>query len=125
MQATGVFPGNVQRPKSLDPYSTQARKGIKNLQGKGWHIQNPEHQHPVLVKFMAKFLKNIQHFISQKYWSQETRQRKICQHMGETYMVRGTCAYITFWKNAETQIASSIMHRQKNWIHNMQPMYSQ
>ena len=35
MQATGVFPGNVQRPTGLYPYSAQARKGIQNLQGKG------------------------------------------------------------------------------------------
>ena len=56
MQATGVFPGNFQRPTSLDPYVTQARKGIQNLQGKVWGTQNPEHRHPVLVKFMAKFL---------------------------------------------------------------------
>ena len=63
--------------------------------------------------------KNIQHLISQKYWSQETRQQKIFQNMGETYTVRGTCACITFWKNAETQIACSIMHRKNNWMHNM------
>ena len=31
MKVTGVFPDNVQRPTSLDPYSTQARKGIQNL----------------------------------------------------------------------------------------------
>ena len=36
MQENGVYLGNVQRPTSLDPYSTQARKGIKNLQWKGW-----------------------------------------------------------------------------------------
>ena len=35
MQATGVFPGNIQRPTSLDPYSTQARKGIQHLQREG------------------------------------------------------------------------------------------
>ena len=35
IQANGVYSGNVQRPTSLDPYSTQARKGIKSLQGKG------------------------------------------------------------------------------------------
>ena len=56
MQANGVFPGNVQRPTSLDPYATQARKGIQNLQGNGWQTQNTEHRHPVLIKFMAKFL---------------------------------------------------------------------
>ena len=28
MQENGVFPGNVQRPTSLDPYSTQAIKGM-------------------------------------------------------------------------------------------------
>ena len=56
MQATGVFPGNAQRHTSLDPYSTQARRGIQNLQEKGWKTQNPEHRHQALVKFMAKFL---------------------------------------------------------------------
>ena len=50
------FSGNVQRPTSLDPYSTQARKGMHNLQWKGWTTQNTEHLHLVLVKFMAKFL---------------------------------------------------------------------
>ena len=54
MQANGFFIGTIQRPTSLDPYSTQARKGIKNSQGKGWRAQNPEYRHPVLVKFMAK-----------------------------------------------------------------------
>ena len=56
MQATGVFTDNVQIPTSLDPYSTQARKGIQNLQGKGRQTQNTKHRHLVLVKFMAKFL---------------------------------------------------------------------
>ena len=56
MKANEVNLGNVQRPTSLDPYSTQAIKGIKNLQGKGWQTQNTEHHHPVLVKFMANFL---------------------------------------------------------------------
>ena len=48
--------GNSQRTTILDPYSTQARKGIKNSQGKGWQTKNPEHRHTFLVKFMAKFL---------------------------------------------------------------------
>ena len=82
MQANGVYSGNVQRPTSLEPYATQEIKGIQNLQGKGWQTQNCEHHHPVLVKFMAKFLKNIQHLIYQKYWSQETKQRNICQNVG-------------------------------------------
>ena len=56
MQANGVYSGNVQRPTSLDPYSTQAKKVIQFLQGKGWQIQNPEHRHPLLVNFMANFL---------------------------------------------------------------------
>ena len=43
---------------------------------------------------------------------------------GENYTVRGTCACITFWKNAETQIDLSIMHRQNNWMQNMQTMYA-
>ena len=45
--------------------------------------------------------------------------------MGETYTVRGKCACTIFWKNSETQISRSIMHRQKNCMHNMQPMYAQ
>ena len=56
MQVNGVYSVNAQRPKILDPYSTQARKGIQNLRGKRWQTQNSEHRHPVLVKFMAKFL---------------------------------------------------------------------
>ena len=56
MQANGVFPDTIQRPMSLDPYYTQARKGIQNSQGKGWQGQNLEHRHPVLIKFMAKSL---------------------------------------------------------------------
>ena len=42
MQENGVYSGNVQRPTSLDPYSTQVRKKIQKLQGKGWQkkIQN-------------------------------------------------------------------------------------
>ena len=56
MQANGVYSGNIQRPKNLYPYATHARKGIQNLQGKGCQTQNPEHCHPVLVKFMSKFL---------------------------------------------------------------------
>ena len=43
----------------------------------------------------------------------------------ETLHGKGTCACITFWNNSETQIARSIMHRQNNWIQNMQPMYAQ
>ena len=50
------FPGTAQRPTSLYPYSTQARKVIQNPQGKKWQAQNLEHRHPVLIKFMARFL---------------------------------------------------------------------
>ena len=57
MQANGVYSGTFQNPTSLDLYSTQAIKRIQNSQGKGLQTQNPEHRHPVLVKFMANFLK--------------------------------------------------------------------
>ena len=52
------FPGAIQRPTGLDPFSTQARKGIKdhNPQGQGLQATNQEHHHPVLIKFMARFL---------------------------------------------------------------------
>ena len=65
MQANGVFPGAVQIPTGLDPYSTQSRKGIKyqNPQGKVWQAPKPEHRHPVLIKFMAK----LPHLILQEY----------------------------------------------------------
>ena len=56
MQANGVYPGNIQSPTSLDRYATKARKGIQNLQEKRRKKKKPEHRHPVLVKFMAKFL---------------------------------------------------------------------
>ena len=57
MQANGFFPGTVQRPTSLDPYSTQAKKGMQNSQVKIWQAKNPEHRPPTLIKFMAKFMK--------------------------------------------------------------------
>ena len=56
MQENRVYSGNFQRPTSLDTYVTYTRKGIQNLQGKVWQTKNPEHRHPVLVKFMANFL---------------------------------------------------------------------
>ena len=49
MQANGGFIGTFQNPTSLYPYSTQARKEIKNSQGKGWQAQKPEHHHPVVI----------------------------------------------------------------------------
>ena len=52
----GFFMGTVQRPTSIDPYSTQSRKGMQNSQGKVWQAQNPEHRHPVIVNFMEKFI---------------------------------------------------------------------
>ena len=58
MQANRVFPSAFQMPTGLDPYSKQARNGTKdqNPQGKGCQAQNPEHRHPVPIKFMARFL---------------------------------------------------------------------
>ena len=50
------FSVTFQKPMSLDPYSTQAREGIKNPQGKGRKAQESEHRHPGIIKFMAKFL---------------------------------------------------------------------
>ena len=41
MQENGIFPGNVQMPTILDPYSTQARKGMKNSQGEGMADTKP------------------------------------------------------------------------------------
>ena len=63
IQATGVFPGNVQRPKSLDPYSTQTRKAIKILQGKGRKTQKyrtpSSSDHQIYGKFPAKIFNTL------------------------------------------------------------------
>ena len=94
MQENGVFPGTVQRPTILDPYSTQAIKGIQNPQGKGWQAQNPEHFHPVLIKFMENFLqKCATPYFSKvliagnktvrylpKYWGKLHGKRDMCMH---------------------------------------------
>ena len=96
-----VFPGNVQMPKHLYPYSTQARKGMQNPQGKGWQTQKPRTLPSSARQIYGKFsAKNIPHLILQRYWSRETRQQNICQNMGETYMLKGTCACIIFCKNS-------------------------
>ena len=126
MQADGGSSGAVQRPMGLDPYSTQARKGIKyqNPQGKGCHAPKPEYRHPVLIKFMERSLQNISHLIFQKYWLQETRHWYIYQNIGATYTVRGTCACTTSWKNEWTWIARYTTHRQNNWIHSMKQIYA-
>ena len=45
--------------KGPDPYSPPTGNGIRDQrpQGKGWQAPNPEHRHPVFIKFMARFLK--------------------------------------------------------------------
>ena len=82
----------------------------------------PSSDRQIYGKVPAKIFNTL---FRKKYWSQETIQQNIFQIMGETYMVKGTCACIKFWKNEKTQIAHSIMYRQKNWIQNMQPMHAQ
>ena len=63
MQATGVFPGNVQRPTSLDPYSTQARKGIHNLRGENMagtkYRTPPSSASQIYGKVPAKIFHNL------------------------------------------------------------------
>ena len=46
------------RPKAnrFRPLLNTSKKGVQNPQGKRWQAQNPEHRHPVLIKFMARFL---------------------------------------------------------------------
>ena len=68
---------------------------------------------------MAKFLQKYSTPYFAKILVAGNKTTKDFPKYGETYMVRGTCACITFWKNTETQIARSIMHSQNNWIHNM------
>ena len=41
IQANGFFPGTVQRPTSLEPYSAQEIKVMQNSKRKGWKAQNP------------------------------------------------------------------------------------
>ena len=50
--------GAVQMPKGLDPYSPPTENGIRyqKPQGKGWQVSNPEHCHPVSIKFKARYL---------------------------------------------------------------------
>ena len=86
-------------------------------------MQEPRHkfdEHWMAVFYVLR----LPSLILQNYWSRETRQWDIYQNMVETYTVIGTCACNTFWKNSWTQIACSIMHRQKNWMHNILPMYA-
>ena len=68
--------------------------GIRNSQGKGWQAQNPEHRHPMLIKFMAKFLQKyaILYFEKlliagnktvrdlPKYWGNLHGKRYMCMH---------------------------------------------
>ena len=82
------FYGAIQRKKGPGPYSTQAGKGTiyQTPQGKIWQAPKPEQLHPVLIKFMARFLqkyathyfvklliakKNSERFA--KIWGQLTR----------------------------------------------------
>ena len=85
-------------------------------------ITPPSSSRQIYGKIPAKIL----HTLFCKGTGRRKQDNKIfSKNMGETYTVRGTCACITFWKNVETQISRSIIHSQKNWMHNMQPMYSQ
>ena len=125
MQVTGGFPGNVQRPTTLDPYLTQERKGIQNLQGKGRQTQNIEHRHPVLVKFMAKFLQKYSApYLAKLLVTVNKTTKYLLKYGGNLHSKRYMCMH-QIWKNVETQIANSVMHRQENWMHNMQPMHAQ
>ena len=116
-----------QRTKAYKfrPLFNTSKKGNKNLQGKGRKTQKyrtpPSSDRQIYGKFPAKIFNTL---FRKSTGSQETRQQMICQNMRETYMVRETCACITFWKNAEIQNFHSIIHRQNNWIHNMQPIYA-
>ena len=52
------FSGAIQMPKGPNPYSTQSVNETidQTQQGKGWQAPNPEHRHPVIIKFMARLL---------------------------------------------------------------------
>ena len=78
-----------------------------------------------VAKFMAKFLQKYSTPYFEKLLVAGNKTTKHLPNMGGNYAVRGTCACATFWENVETQIDRSIMHRQKNWMHNMHPMYAQ
>ena len=98
---------------------------MQTSQGKGWQVQNSEHSHPVLVKFMSKLLQKYSTHYLAKVLVAGNKTIKDLPKYWETYTLRETCACIKFWKNVETQIISPIMHRQNNWMHNMKPVYTQ
>ena len=57
---------------------------MNNLQGKEWQTQNPEHNHPVLVKFMAKFLQKYSTPYFERVlvaWNKTTKE--LPQYMGK------------------------------------------
>ena len=92
MQA--FFSDNVQMPTSLDPYSTQARKGVQNTQGKGWQTKNPEHRHPVLVKFIAKFLqKYLTPYFSKVMAAGNKTTKNLPKYGGDLHGKRDMCMH--------------------------------
>ena len=96
------FPGNVQKPTSLDPYSTQARKWIQKLQGKGWQTQNTEYLHPVLVKFMAKLLRKYSILYLEKVLVAGNKTMKYFPKFGgDLHGKRDMCMHhiLEKWKN--------------------------
>ena len=100
MQATGVFPGNVQRPTTLDPYSTQARKGVKNLQGKGWQTKNLEHHHPVLIKLMEKLVQKYSTpYFAKVLVAGNKATKYLPKYGGNLHGKRGMCMHHILEKN--------------------------
>ena len=94
MQANGFFLGTVQRPTGLDPYSTQAIKGIQNPQGKGWQAQNVEHRHSVLIKFTARFLqKYATPYFAKLLITGNKTVRDLPKYGGNLHSKRDMCMY--------------------------------
>ena len=100
MQETQVFKENVQRPTDLDLYSTQARNGIQNLQGKEWQTQNPEHFHPVLVKFMTKFLQKYSTpYFAKELVAGDKTTKDLAKYEGNLHGKRDMCMHHIFEKS--------------------------
>ena len=94
MQANGVFPGTFQRPTSLYPYSTQARKGTQNFQGKVCQAQNPEHRNIVLIKFMVKFLqKYATHYFAKVLIAGNKTVKYLPKYGGNLHGKRDMCMH--------------------------------
>ena len=116
------------RPKAnrFRSFIKKGRKRIKNPQGKGWQAQNPEHLHPVLIIFMARFLQRYATpYFAKVLIAGNKTVIYLPKYGGNLHGKRDMFIHHILKKHSRTQISHFILHRQKNWVHNMQPIYAQ